>query len=81
MRKVKDPLFDYEPVYGPIFKMRRHGKGGKVIHVYKMRTMHAYSEYIQKYVYENHNLAEGGKLNNDFRVSSLGKTFPEILGR
>ena len=55
--------------------MRRHGKGGKVIHVYKMRTMHAYSEYIQKYVYENHNLAEGGKLNNDFRVSSLGKLF------
>lgn len=75
VRKVKDPLFDYEPVYGPIFKMRRHGKGGKVIHVYKMRTMHAYSEYIQKYVYENHNLAEGGKLNNDFRVSSLGKLF------
>jgi lipopolysaccharide/colanic/teichoic acid biosynthesis glycosyltransferase len=74
-RKVKDPLFDYEPVYGPIFKMRRHGKNGKIIHVYKMRTMHAYSEFIQKYVYEKHDLAEGGKLNNDFRVSSLGKFF------
>lgn len=75
VRKVKDPLFDYEPVYGPIFRMRRHGKDGKVIHVYKMRTMHAYSEYIQKYVYEKHSLDEGGKMKDDFRISSLGKLF------
>lgn len=74
-RKKKKPLFDFEPSYGPIFKMRRHGKNGKVIYVYKMRTMHAYSEYIQQYVYEKNNLAEGGKLKDDFRVSTLGKYF------
>ena len=73
--KVKSPLFDYEPVYGPIFKMRRHGQNGKIIHVYKMRTMHSYSEYIQKYVYDTNNLADGGKMNNDFRVSTLGRIF------
>ncbi|MBL0102456.1 MAG: sugar transferase [Bacteroidetes bacterium] len=73
--KVKEPLFDYEPVYGPIFRMRRHGKNGKVIYVYKMRTMHSYSEYIQKYVYDTNNLADGGKMNNDFRVSTLGRLF------
>lgn len=73
--KVKSPLFDYEPVYGPIFRMRRHGKNGKVIYVYKMRTMHSYSEYIQKYVYDTNNLADGGKMNNDFRVSTLGRIF------
>lgn len=74
-RKKKSPLFDFEPNYGPIFKMRRHGKNGKVIYVYKMRTMHAYSEYIQQYVYENNKLAEGGKMKDDFRISSLGRIF------
>jgi lipopolysaccharide/colanic/teichoic acid biosynthesis glycosyltransferase len=73
--KQKDPLFDYEPVYGAIFRMRRHGKNGRIIHVYKMRTMHAYSEFIQQYVYEQNDLADGGKLKDDFRVSTLGKFF------
>ena len=75
VKKVKEPLFDYEPVYGPIFRMRRHGMNGKPIYVYKMRTMHAYSEFIQQYVYEKNNLAEGGKLKDDFRVSTLGRMF------
>jgi lipopolysaccharide/colanic/teichoic acid biosynthesis glycosyltransferase len=74
-RKTKKPLFDRELLYGPIFKMRRHGKNGKVIYVYKMRTMHAYSEFIQQYVYSKNNLAEGGKMKDDFRISSLGKVF------
>ena len=73
--KVKEPLFHYEPVYGPIFRMRRHGKNGKIIYVYKMRTMHSYSEYIQKYVYDTNNLADGGKMKDDFRVSTLGRFF------
>ncbi|MBK6444158.1 MAG: sugar transferase [Bacteroidetes bacterium] len=73
--KVKKPLFNHERHYGPIFKMRRHGKNGKVIYVYKMRTMHAYSEYIQAYVYEKNKLDEGGKMKDDFRVSTLGKMF------
>lgn len=72
-RKVKAPLFDYEKNYGPIFCMRRSGKNGKVIRVYKVRTMHAYSEFIQHYVYQQNNLADGGKLKNDFRVSTLGR--------
>ena len=73
--KVSSPLYDYEPVYGPIFRMKRLGKNGRPIYVYKMRTMYSYSEHIQHYVYEKNKLAEGGKLNNDFRVSSIGKVF------
>ncbi len=72
-RKVKKPLFDHELKYGHVFKMRRHGKNGKFIYIYKVRTMHAYSEFIQQYVYDHNNLAEGGKMKDDFRVSSLGK--------
>ncbi len=60
VRKVSQPVYDMQPSYGPLFKMRRVGKGGKPIVVYKVRTMHAYSEYLQKFVYERNKLAEGG---------------------
>ena len=60
------------PSYGVIIKLPRIGKNGKTIKVYKLRTMHAYSEYIQQYVFEQNNLKAGGKLNNDFRISTLG---------
>ena len=72
-RKKKDPAYDYNPTYGPLIKLRRIGKGGKIIKVYKMRTMHAYSEYLQEYIYQNNNLKEGGKFQNDFRITTLGK--------
>ena len=73
VRKIKDPVFDYNPTYGPIIKLRRLGKGGKEIRVYKMRTMHAYSEYLQNYIFDTHNLEEGGKFKDDFRVTTTGK--------
>jgi len=71
-RKIKAPLFDYEPLYSLVFGMKRVGKDGRIIKVYKMRTMHAYAEYLQHYVYEKNNLATGGKLRDDFRVSRIG---------
>jgi lipopolysaccharide/colanic/teichoic acid biosynthesis glycosyltransferase len=74
-RKIKEPLFDYHPTYGPIVKLQRIGKNGQIIGVFKMRTMHAYSEYLQDYIYKKHNLEEGGKFKNDFRVTTLGKIF------
>lgn len=72
-RKVDEPKFDLNPTYGPFVKLRRFGKNKKVIGVYKMRTMHAYSEYLQAYVYEKNNLQDGGKFKDDFRVTSLGR--------
>lgn len=75
VRKVKEPAYDYNPSYGPIFKMRRVGKNGKIINVYKLRTMSAYSEYLQEYIFEKNNLREGGKIRNDIRVTRIGKFF------
>lgn len=75
VRKTGKPSFDTHPSYGPLFKMRRIGKNGKVINVYKFRTMSPYSEYAQEYVYKLNKLAEGGKIKNDFRVTTLGKFF------
>lgn len=71
--KVKEPDFNLAPSYGPLFKMRRAGKGGGHIYVYKLRTMHPYAEYLQEYIYEQNKLCEGGKFKNDIRVTTLGK--------
>jgi len=73
VKKVGEPAFDYNPTYGPIISLNRYGKNAKLIKVYKMRTMHAYSEYLQSYIYENNDLDEGGKFKNDFRITTLGK--------
>ncbi len=72
-RKVGEPAFDYNPTYGPMISLKRYGKSGKIIKVHKMRTMHAYSEYLQGYVYDQNQLEEGGKFKNDFRVTTMGR--------
>lgn len=72
-KKVKEPTFDMNPSYGPLYRMPRIGKNGKIIKVYKMRTMHPYAEYLQGYILENHGYAESGKPANDFRLTPWGK--------
>jgi len=72
-RKIKAPAFDMQPTYGPLIKLRRHGKNGSMIGVYKMRTMHPFSEYLQQYIFERNDLAVGGKIANDFRITSAGR--------
>lgn len=72
-RKIQEPAYDYRPTYGAFIRLKRVGKNGKTIFVYKMRTMYPYSEYLQQYVYENSNLQKGGKFNKDFRVNTMGK--------
>lgn len=72
-KRITAPLFDYKPTYGPLIRLKRVGKDGKIIHVFKMRTMHAYSEYLQEYVYKQNSLQAGGKFKNDFRVTNWGR--------
>ncbi|MBD3393377.1 MAG: hypothetical protein GF418_14720 [Chitinivibrionales bacterium] len=82
-RKVKQPMRDAPPTYGPLIALSRIGRDNKRLAVYKMRTMHPYSEYLQEYIYKHYNLKEGGKFQNDFRVTTLGrlmrKTFIDEL--
>ncbi len=72
-RKIKKPAYDLNPSYGPLFKMRRVGKNGKLIGVYKFRTMHPYAEYLQDYVIKKYGYSEKGKPANDFRLTPWGK--------
>lgn len=68
-RRIKNPAFDTNPTYGPFIRLKRVGKGGKPIKVYKIRTMHPYAEYLQDYVHKKNQLENGGKFKDDFRVS------------
>ena len=73
VRKSKEPAYDMNPTYGPFIKLQRVGKNGRAIKVYKLRTMHPYAEYLQDYIYMKNNLQEGGKFNDDFRISTTGR--------
>jgi lipopolysaccharide/colanic/teichoic acid biosynthesis glycosyltransferase len=64
--------------YGPLIALPRIGKNGDIIKVYKLRTMHPYSEYIQDYVYKQYDLQDGGKFRDDFRITSWGAASRKI---
>lgn len=73
--KTREPSFDMSPTYGPLVKLNRVGKDGKIIKVYKFRTMHPYSEYIQDFVIKLNGYSEIGKPADDFRLTKWGKFF------
>ncbi len=72
-RKIKAPIWDDEPTCGPLVKLRRIGKDGNIIGVYKFRTMYSYSEYLQEYMYSHTGLQDGGKFKDDYRVNGWGR--------
>ena len=72
-KKIKEPDYNLKASYGPLFKMKRIGKGGEMIGVYKFRTMHPYAEYLQDYILKQHGYAETGKPKDDFRLTPWGR--------
>lgn len=73
IRKVGEPAYDMNPSYGLLYKMPRIGKNGKVIGVYKFRTMHPYAEYLQDFILSKNGYADTGKPADDFRLTPWGK--------
>ena len=71
-QRAKDPELVYKRNYGSLIRLQRFGKNKKSIEVYKIRTMHPYSEYLQSYVYDRHNLNKVGKFKRDIRVTTIG---------
>ena len=72
-RRKFRPEITARRLYGILVKLNRVGKNGKMFKVYKFRTMHPYSEFLQAYIYERYALQEGGKFNHDIRVTTLGR--------
>lgn len=71
-KKVKHPIRDDNPSSGLLIRLKRSGKNGKILGVYKFRTMYAYSEYLQPYIYRTEGISNG-KYANDYRVNKTGK--------
>ena len=76
-QKKRPPCKDPH-TYGAFIKLRRVGKDGKVFNVYKFRTMYAYSEFLQNYVYQNNDLDSGGKFRDDYRVTEWGRVMRRL---
>jgi lipopolysaccharide/colanic/teichoic acid biosynthesis glycosyltransferase len=74
-KKAREPRSDSRPSYGPIFRQRRMGQGGKIIHIFKLRTMHPFAEYLHQYIFEKNQLEDSGKIKGDFRITSWGRFF------
>ena len=71
-KKINKPLAINGKNYGVLIALPRIGKGGELLKVYKLRTMHPYSEYIQDYIYSLYELEQGGKFKHDFRITTWG---------
>jgi len=76
--KETDPLYPKEPTYGALIKLKRIGKNGKIIKVYKFRTMHPFAEFLQEFIYQKEGLDTGGKFKNDFRITTLGRLMRKL---
>lgn len=60
-------------LYGLFVRLNRVGENGRTFNVYKFRTMHPYSEFLQEYIYQKYHLQDGGKFKHDIRVNTLGR--------
>lgn len=74
----KSPRMNKKPQDGILIKIAKAGRGGKEIYCYKLRTMHAYAEYIHEYILNNCKIDNEGKVVNDFRKTSWGRFLRKI---
>lgn len=58
---------------GILIKLDRVGKGGRIIKVWKIRTMCPGAQQMQALVYNTCGLEIGGKFKDDPRITPLGK--------
>jgi lipopolysaccharide/colanic/teichoic acid biosynthesis glycosyltransferase len=72
-KKVQTVSDNPTPSFVPIIQLNRVSLNGHLIKVHKVRSMYPYSEFIQKKIFELNSLNSTGKINNDFRITKIGK--------
>ncbi len=71
--KVAFPLSRPRPSKSIIISLERIGYRGYTFKAVKLRSMYPYSEFIQKKVFDINNFGTAGKINNDFRITPIGR--------
>lgn len=67
------PEFDFaQSSNSLIMNVPRVGMGGKIVKLYKIRTMYPYAEYLQEYMFDRFGTEDGDKIENDFRITGWG---------
>jgi lipopolysaccharide/colanic/teichoic acid biosynthesis glycosyltransferase len=77
-KKINAPLEKRTSSYYPVIRLTRVGESGIPMRMYKIRTMHPYSEYLQEYIIRMNGYDENGKPANDYRVSRWGKSLRKL---
>ena len=72
-KKNKHYSISSKPSYGLFISLDRVGFNKKIIKIYKVRTMHPFSEFIQEDIYNQNKLNAKGKIEDDFRLTFWGK--------
>ena len=76
--KTSEPVYNSYPSFHLIIGLKRIGWKGKIMDVYKFRTMHPYSEYLHDYVLKLNGYNTVGKPADDFRVARWGRFFRKL---
>ncbi len=76
--KTSEPQHDISPSYHLIIKLKRIGKGGRLMDVFKLRTMHPYSEFLHDYILKLNGYNDVGKLADDFRIARWAKLLRKL---
>jgi lipopolysaccharide/colanic/teichoic acid biosynthesis glycosyltransferase len=71
--KTGEPLPKQQSSFYPLIRLQRVGQEGRMIGMYKFRTMHPYSEYLQDYIVHLYGYNQMGKPDRDFRLTRWGK--------
>ena len=78
-RKKSEPRTETVSTSRFIVSLKRVGKGGKMISIFKVRSMYPYSEFIQDYVVKINGYDTMGKPGNDFRLTRIGKIIRRLF--
>ena len=75
--KSGEPKENNEQLYSAFINLRRLGKFGRDIRVYKFRTMYPYSEYLRDFAIKKCGYTDTGdgvgKIEDDFRITGIGR--------
>lgn len=74
-RKTKTISDNPSPSFYVFIKLNRVSLYGNIVKINKIRSMYPYSEFLQKKIFEQNSLGNGGKFNVDPRITPQGKIF------